>query len=178
MQSDDRREHRYQSYRNRCPGRYLIIMSDVLIILPSHCSLRTSVQTHLWGPQPSQTQQTATWPVRPSVSPPPGGRTTLLSPHKRLPRTFAPVSHPNIGLYGAFSRQIHRIWGGAILTTGGGALRSQEGYSKFQLIHPMGNGNLRGMDETDCPNMHVKSQWSSAKPLLSTFYAITRYVYT
>ena len=45
------------------------------------------------------------------------------------------------------------LLGGAILTTGGRALRSQEGYSKFQLIHSMGNGNLRGMDETDCPNM-------------------------
>ena len=149
-------------------------MSDVLIILPSHCSLRTSVQTHLWGPQPSQTQQTATWPVRPSVSPSPGGRTTLLSPHKRPPRTFAPVSHPNIGLYGAFSRQIHRIWGGAILTTGGRAPRPEEGYSKFQLTDRVGNGNPREVCETDSPNVRGIARHASARPLLSKFYAIIR----
>ena len=147
-------------------------MSDVLIILPSHCSLRTSVQTHLWWPQPSQIQQTATWPVSPSVSPSPGGRTTLLSPHKRHPRTFTPVSHPNIGLYGAFKPQIHRIWGGAILTSSGRALRSHEGYSKFQLTRSMGNGNPRGVCETDCPNMQESRRESAAKPLLSTFNPI------
>ena len=56
-------------------------------------------QTHLWWPQPSQMmRQTATWPVRPSVSPSPGGRTAPLSPLSPQPRAFTPVSHPNIGL--------------------------------------------------------------------------------
>ena len=58
-----------------------------------------------------------------------------------------------IGLYGAFKPQIHRIWGGAILTTGGRAPRPEEGYSKFQLTDRVGNGNPREVCETDWPNV-------------------------
>ena len=69
----------------------------------------------------------------------------------RAPSRLFPTQ--NIGLYGAFKPQIHRIWGGVILTTGGRAPRPEEGYSKFQLMHAMGNGNPREVYETDSPNV-------------------------
>ena len=90
---------------------------------------------------PPQRQPLPWWPHYPAQP--------AQTPPAHLHACFPPKL--NIGLHGAFKPQIHRIWGGAILTSSGRALRSQEGCSKFQLTHliVMGNGNPREVCETD-----------------------------